>query len=154
MQKFFKVCLLAIFSFTLANSALAAEHGSAEEAQALVKKAIAYIKANGAEKAYAEFSNPKGSFVDRDLYIYVADLTGKALAHGANIKLVGKDIRTLRDVDNKAFVIDILALAESKGHGWVDYKWPNPADKNKAIVQKSTYFEKSGDVIVACGIYK
>ncbi|MDO8650742.1 MAG: cache domain-containing protein [Undibacterium sp.] len=154
MQKFLKIFSFAIFSFILSNSAFAADHGTAEEAQALVKKAISYIKANGLEKANAEFSNPKGTFVDRDLYIYVTDMNGKALAHGANAKLIGKDLRTLRDVDDKAFLIEILAIANSKGHGWVDYKWPNPASKDKQIVQKSTYFEKFGDVVVACGIYK
>ena len=130
---------------------MAAEHGTAQEAEALVKKAINYIKSKGPEKAYAEF-NSKGNFTEKDLYIFVIDMNGKDLAHGANIKLVGKDFRTLRDVDNKAFIDDILAMAGSKGKGWVDYKWPNPLTKE--IELKSTYFEKAGDVVVACGIYK
>lgn len=152
MRQLFKIFSLALFSFFLSQSAIAAERGSAHEAEAMVKKAAAYIKANGQEKALAEFNNPKGAFIDRDLYIWVAESNGKAIAHGANQRLVGKDLRTLRDVDNKAFIEDILTLANSKGKGWVDYKWPNPT--TKAIENKSTYFEKSGDLIIACGIYK
>lgn len=152
MRHFFKFISLAFITLFLSQSVMAAEHGSAQEAEGLVKKAIAYIKAQGTEKAYAEFNNPKGSFADRDLYIWVAESSGKAVAHGANMRLVGKDLRTLRDVDNKAFIEEILSVANSKGKGWVDYKWPNPT--TKAIEHKSTYFEKSGDLIVACGIYK
>ncbi|MFZ6773997.1 cache domain-containing protein [Undibacterium sp. SXout7W] len=152
MRQLFKLFSLALFSFFLGQSAIAAERGTAQEAEAMVKKAAAYIKANGQEKAIAEFNNPKGAFIDRDLYIWVAEANGKAIAHGANQRLVGKDLRTLRDVDNKAFIEDIINVANSKGKGWVDYKWPNPT--TKAIEHKSTYFEKSGELIIACGIYK
>jgi cytochrome c len=51
---------------------------------AMVKKGIAFIKANGTEKGYAEISNKKGQFIDRDLYLVVYGLDGKCLAHGAN----------------------------------------------------------------------
>lgn len=152
MRSIFKIFSLFFFSFILSTAAIAAEHGTAQEAEAMVKKAIAYMKTNGQEKALAEFNNPKGSFVDRDLYVWVAENNGKAIAHGANQRLVGKDLRTLRDVDNKAFIEEIMTMANSKGKGWVDYKWPNPV--TKAIEAKSTYFEKSGDLIFACGIYK
>ena len=152
LRKFLKFLTLGLFSLFVSQSIFAAEHGTAQEAEAMVKKAIAYIKSKGPDAAYAEFNNTKGSFTDRDLYIFVIDTNGKDLAHGANPKLIGKDFRTLRDVDNKAFIDDILSVAKSKGKGWVDYKWPNPSTKE--IEMKSTYFEKAGDVVVACGIYK
>ncbi len=62
------------------------------------------MKANGKEKAFADFCNPKGAFVDPDLYITVYDLTGKCLAHGANSKMIGKDLIGLKDPDGVAFV--------------------------------------------------
>ncbi|MBO0759196.1 MAG: histidine kinase, partial [Bradyrhizobiaceae bacterium] len=65
-------------------TSLAAEFGTKEEAQALVKKAIAFIKEQGPEKAYAEFTDRGGKFVDRDLYVVVYRLDGKVLAHGGN----------------------------------------------------------------------
>ncbi len=43
-------------------------------------------------------------------------------------------------------------VGNSKGSGWIDYKWPNPV--TKAVEQKSTYVEKVDDVVVGCGIYK
>ncbi|MFZ6875239.1 cache domain-containing protein [Undibacterium sp. Di27W] len=152
MRSIIKFLTLSLFSIFVSQSVMAAEHGTAQEAEAMVKKAISYIKTKGSEAAYTEFNSATGSFIDRDLYIFVLDLSGKTLAHGANAKLIGKNISTLRDVDNKAFIEELLANAKSKGKGWIDYKWPNPT--TKAIELKSTYFEKSGDVVIGCGIYK
>jgi len=62
-----------------------------EEAVAMVKKAMASIKEQGPDKAYAEISNKTGPFTDRDLYVVVYGLDGKVLAHGANEKLIVLD---------------------------------------------------------------
>ena len=69
------------------SETFAAEFGTPAEAEAMVKKAVAEIKANGKDKAFAEFNNPKGKFTDRDLYITVYDMNGKCLSHGANPKM-------------------------------------------------------------------
>ena len=135
------------------NLALAAEQGSADEAVAMVKKAESYIKANGRDKALAEFSNPQGKFRDRDLYVMVYDQSGTNLAHGANQKLVGKNLMALKDADGKLVVKAFLETAFSgAGKGWVDYKWPNPV--SKAVEAKSTYVERYDDFLVGVGIYK
>lgn len=130
----------------------AGEVGSAAEAEGMVKKAIAYLNANGKDKAFQEISNPKGQFVDRDLYITVYDLNGKCLAHGANSKMIGKDLMGLKDPDGVPFVKERMELAKKKDKFWQDYKFTNPLTKK--IEPKSMYCEKAGDIIVACGIYK
>lgn len=132
------------------SQVLAAEQGSEKEAIALVKKAVAYMKANGKEKAFAEFNNPKGQFVDRDLYITVTDLNGVNLAHGANQKIVGKNVLDLKDADGKAFIREYVEVAK-KGGGWVEYKWPNPV--TKAVERKKSYVELVDDDVVTCGVY-
>src|SRR5260370_1185283 len=82
---------------SLANIALvggvafAAEWATKDEAQAMVKAAVSFIKEQGPNKAYAEISNKAGRFTDRDLYVVVYQLDGKVLAHGANAKLIGKE---------------------------------------------------------------
>lgn len=152
MKKLFQGIVFGLLALTFNIAAVAADKGSAEEATALVKKAVAYLKANGKEKAFAEFSNPNGQFKDRDLYIVVNDMNGKNLAHGVNPKLIDKNLIDLKDVEGKYFVKGFIELAGSKGKGWVDYKWPNPV--TKAIEQKSSYIEKVDDMIVLCGIYK
>lgn len=126
--------------------------GTADEAVAMVKKASAFIKANGKEKAFAEISNPKGRFVDRDLYVTVYDLSSTCLAHGFNPKMVGKNMVDLKDPDGKAFIKERSELAKTRDQFWVDYRYINPTTKQ--IGNKSMYTEKVGNLLVSCGVYK
>ena len=135
-----------------AGVAAAADMGTKDEAVAMVKKAVDFIKANGADKAYAEFSNPKGQFVDRDLYIAVYDMNGKCLAHGANAKMIGRDLLDNKDVDGKEFVKERVEMMKKQTSGWQDYKFRNPTSNQ--VEPKSMYVERVNDVIVGCGIYK
>lgn len=144
--------LLAGFLVAFGVNAAAADKGTAAEAQAMVSKAIEYLKKNGREKGYAEISNQKGQFVDRDLYVVVYDLNGKVLAHGSNAKMIGKDLIDMRDTDGKYFVKERVEIAKGKGSGWQDYKFMNPVSRK--IEPKSMYLQKFEDVIVGCGIYK
>lgn len=143
------ICLTALF---LSSSALAADRGTGDEATGMVKKAVTYLKANGRDKTLAEVSNPGGQFVDRDLYISVYDMNGKVLAHGANAKLIDKDVSALKDADGKEFIKDILAQAKAGGKGKSDYKWPNPTTKE--IQAKTVYFEKADDMVFSSGYYR
>ncbi|MFL6709509.1 MAG: cache domain-containing protein [Massilia sp.] len=143
---------LAVAVALVAAPAFAADKGNQAEATAMVKKAVAYLKANGKDKTLAEVSNNKGQFIDRDLYISVYDLNGTVLAHGTNAKLIGKDVSALKDADGKEFIKDILAKAKSGGKGTSDYKWSNPVTKE--IQAKTVYFEKSDDLVFSSGYYK
>jgi cytochrome c len=132
---------------------LAADRGAANEAVAMVKKAVALAKAEGKDKMMAAISDPANKdFHDRDLYIYVYDLNGVALAHGNNPKIVGKPLIGMKDGDGKAMIKEMVDLAKAKGSGWVDFKWPNPV--TKAVEQKSGYIEKVDDYLIGSGIYK
>ncbi len=134
-------------------AALAKEgNASKDDAVATVKKGIAFIKANGRDKRYAEVSNKDGQFIDRDLYLVVYGLDGTVRAHGANGKMIGKNLIDLKDVDGKAFVKERVDLAQSKGTFWQDYKFTNPVSKK--IEPKQMYCEKLEDAVVCGGIYK
>jgi len=126
--------------------------GTADEAVAMVKKATAFLKANGRERAFAEISNPKGRFVDRDLYVTVYDMNGVCLAHGFNPKMVGKSMLDLKDPDGKPFIRERSEQARMHDQFWIDYKYINPTTKQ--IGAKSMYTEKVGDLLVSCGVYK
>jgi cytochrome c len=145
-----KILVAILANLLLVSFAFAG--GTADEAKALMDKAVAYVKANGKDKAFAEFTNQKGKFIDRDLYIFVVDFKGITLAHGGSEKLVGKDMLELKDADGKYFIKEFIELAKTKGSGWVDYKWANPVSKK--IEDKSTYVVKLDDCFLGCGIYK
>lgn len=150
MKKIFIIMVMVFF--VTSSISLAFAGGSADEAKALIDKGISFYKANGKEKALAEFSNPAGQFIQGDLYIFIWSSNGVVLAHGANQKLIGKDVSELKDADGKMFVKEGVELAKSKGSGWVDYKWSNPTTKK--IEAKSTFVKKVDDIIFCCGIYK
>ena len=129
-----------------------ANNATKDDAVAMVKKGIDFIKAGGADKGYAEISSKSGQFKDRDLYLVVYGLDGKCLAHGANEKQIGKDLIDLTDVDGKYFVKDRVALARSKPTGfWQEYKFTNPVSKK--VAPKVMYCEKLGETAVCGGVY-
>jgi signal transduction histidine kinase len=149
-----KTFVMQILAVTLVLAAAGAEAGNAtaDEATAMVKKGVAFIKAEGTEKAYAEISNKQGRFVDRDLYLVVYQLDGTVLAHGANDKMVGKNLIDLKDIDGKAFVKERVELAQTKSSFWQDYKFTDPVTKK--VEPKTTYCERLDGSVVCGGIYK
>jgi cytochrome c len=131
---------------------MAADAGSKDEAVALAKKAIEYIKANGKDKGFKEISNPKGQFVDRDLYVVIYDMNGKCLAHGADAKMIGRDLIDNKDIDGKEFVKERVEMMKKAQTGWQDYKFRDPITNQ--IEPKTMYIERFEDVIVGAGVYK
>lgn len=150
MQQFLRAFALVTF-FSFAAPAFAADYATPDEAVSMVKKVIAYIKANGKEKAIAEVNSQK-QFIDRDLYVSIGDMHGMSLAHGGNPKMVGKNLMELKDVEGKPFVRESNESLKTKSSSWIDYKWPNPVTRQ--IESKSMYSEKVDDVVVSVGAYK
>ncbi|MFZ3049053.1 MAG: cache domain-containing protein [Desulfatirhabdiaceae bacterium] len=152
MKKMIGLMLVGLLVGGLLGQAIAAEKGTAAEAEAMIQKALDFYKTNGKEKTLAEVSNPTGQFVKGDLYVFIWDMNGVVIAHGTNSKLIGRDMSQMKDVDGKRFVYDGVELAKAKGKGWVDYKWSNPTTKK--VEAKSTYVVKVDDMVFCCGIYK
>lgn len=142
----------ALLLSTLAVGSFAAEKGTAPEAEAMVKKAVALIKSAGPEKAFEEITNGK-SLKDRDLYVFVYDLNGKCVAHGANAKLVGKELMGMKDPDGKPLIKILVDVAKDKGKGWTEtVKFRNPT--NDQIQTRVNYIERVGDYAVGSGVFK
>jgi cytochrome c len=152
MRKFIASILLSASVVFPMSSVMAQEKHTPAEAVALVKKAVAFLNANGKDKALAAFNDPNGQFASGNLYVFAYDLNGIQLANSSNPKMVGKNLIEMKDSDGKATVKAFIELANTKGQGWVDYKWPNPT--TKSVDAKSSYIEKAGDMLIAAGIYK
>ena len=114
-----RIVATAFFLFLWNGSSTWADSfGTREEAQAMVERAAAFLKSNGREVALAEFGNPKGQFIDRDLYLVTYDATnGVRLSHPINPKLVGKSTIDMRDLDGKAYGQEIMTTANAVGSG-------------------------------------
>ncbi len=117
-----------------------------------VERAKNFYSATGKQIAMAEFTNPRGQFVQKQKYIFVIDQAGQMLAHGMNEFFVGKNFIEVKDSSGKTFIREIVNTAKDKGSGWAEYQWFDPVTKKE--LPKRLYFEKVDDVIICCGTYK
>lgn len=151
MKKLLSFACLLIFS-TVATLAWGVERGTKEEAKTIVENCARFIKEQGKEKAFAEINNPKGQFTNKDLYIFAYDFQGEVLAHGANPKLIGKNLIEMKDPDG-VFVIKGLIEQATKGEGWFKYKWTHP--QTKKVEGKDAFVKKIDDTLwIGCGVYR
>jgi cytochrome c len=139
------VLLLALPAFA------AGERGTAEEAQALVARAIAHYDAAGGEAAFAAFQVPAGDFVDRDLYVFVFGPGGTIVSHGGDAELVGVPADGLVDVDGVPFGAQFMEQATADGV-WIDYKWKDPVTGD--VQPKSSWVVLHDGHVFGVGIYK
>jgi len=146
--------LLAVMLINLVMMTGAFAGATQGQAKAMVEKAVAYAKTNGAEKAYTEFNTAGSQFFDGELYVFAYDMDGNNLALGANPKMTGKNLLDMKSADGKLFLQEMIALVKSKGEGWVEYKWTNP--ETKKIQDKASFVKKipGTNAFVGCGIYK
>lgn len=132
----------------VSSLAFAGDFGTADEAKAMLEKAVAAVKANKSE-ALAQFTKGEGGFKDRDLYPFCGGPDGNFTAHPS---LVGKSLKDLKDKAGKALGEDIYATAKEGAIGEVSYMWPRPGTTEP--VQKISFVTKVDDQVCAVGYYK
>jgi signal transduction histidine kinase len=148
MKRLPMFALLIIMLLTFVNPVLAGSFGTADEAKAMLERAVAALKANKAE-ALAQFTKGEGGFKDRDLYPFCGGPDGNFTAHP---KLVGKSLKDLKDKAGKPLGQDIYATAKEGVISEVSYMWPRPDSTEP--VQKVSFVTKVGDQVCAVGYYK
>ncbi|MFZ6657516.1 cache domain-containing protein [Undibacterium sp. TJN19] len=142
--------LAALLFMSQLNIVLAQDNPA--DAVAMVDKGMVYLQKNGKDALVQEINNKNPEFINGSIYLYLRGMDGIVIAHPINPKLVGKNMLDLPDADGKYYRKEIIALAKSKGKGWVDYRYNNPVSKQ--IENKTTYIFRSNDVILEAGIYK
>jgi signal transduction histidine kinase len=130
------------------------QHGSKDEAVAMVQRVEDMFNKEGAAATFKAVSDPSTKeFHDRDLYPFIYDLSGVCVAHGARPALIGKNLIDIKDQDGSYLIREMIDLVKGPGRGWIDYKWPTP--QTNRIEDKSSYVEKLGnDYFVGVGIYR
>jgi cytochrome c len=149
-QRMVRTLVFAFTALTLMALPLTAMASDAKVAKAKVEKAAKYLSEKG-QAGLAEFSDTASQWAQSP-YIFVYDLKGTIIAHGANPKLVGKNLIGLKDVKGKMFAAEFVAVAKDPGHGWVEYWWPKKGSKQPE--QKASYILRvpGQDMLVGAGL--
>ena len=145
--------LILILLLFVPNLSAAEDVGTRQEAIDMVKRVKALAAREGLQAAVEAINSQRPEFKIKDLYPFIYTLEGISVAHGANVKMVGKSWITTKDQDGNYLIQTMVATASnSEGSGWVNYKWPHPITHK--IQDKSAYIEKLGEnYFVGVGIY-
>lgn len=148
MKRIKLLCALAALTLALVATAFAGEFGTAEEAKAMLEKAVAAVKASKAE-ALEKFAKGEDGFKDRDLYPFCGGPDGNFTAHPT---LTGKSLKDLKDKAGKALGEEIYSKAQEGTISEVSYMWPRPGSDTP--VEKVTFVTKVDDQVCCVGYYK
>jgi methyl-accepting chemotaxis protein len=125
--------------------------GSADEALALVRRAVEAYQSGGSA-ALARITDPASGFSDRDMYVFAFDRNGTYQAFAGKPDKVGTAVRDNPGVDGAKLVRDAFEQA-GHGGGWVDYDFANP--QTGSVDLKTSYVEPvTPDLVLGCGVYK
>ena len=153
MVRKFMIAAASAAVLTLSPAAFAQQSGTADEAKAMLMKAVAAVKADKA-KALDMFNKGEGGFLDRDLYVFCSNISdSKIVAIGnPNAKqLLGTDLRALKDSTGKVFGVELVAGEQKEGQfAEVSYLFPRPG-ADKTPVPKVSLVTKAGDDL-GCGV--
>jgi Single Cache domain 2 len=148
----------AVLTFSATAFAQKPDHGTADEAKAMLMKAVAALKADKQRTLDLINEGEGGGFFDRDLYVFCANTSdGKTVALGnPNARqLLDVDTRTLKDVNGKPFGQELYD-AYQKPEGQiteVSYMFVRPG-LDKTPAQKVSFATRVGDLGCGVGYYK
>jgi signal transduction histidine kinase len=154
MKKVAQFLLAGVACLTFTGVTLAQDRGTRDEAKAMVDAGIEHVKKVGPDQAFKDFSDKSNKdWQKKDLYIFAYSMEGVNVAHGANAKLIGKNLIELKDPNGKP-LIQALRDTAAKAPDWVDYEWPHPETKKNE--GKSSYVRKmvNFDGFLGVGVYR
>ncbi|MFA7822954.1 cache domain-containing protein [Aeromonas dhakensis] len=123
-----------------------------EQAEQLLERTVEALEQDS-EASIAAINSLSPRFREDDLYAFVIDLrSGRYLAHGYNLRLLGVEFASIRDPDGKPVGAPILALMQDRDQGDYDYRWKNPVTGR--VEDKVALLRKSGHLLVAVGYYR
>jgi hypothetical protein len=152
MKKAVVLVLTLILCLALVPVALA---DKAQQAKALVEKAVAMAKDKGLPATLKAIADPKGPFVQGEFYVFAGDIDKVTLvAHPIKPKLVGKPLAVIKDKKGKMFFVEFTRVAKDPGYGWVEYWWPKPGENKPSL--KRSYIQRvpGSNVFFGCGYYQ
>ncbi|MFA4824734.1 MAG: cache domain-containing protein [Methanoregula sp.] len=117
-----------------------------------VQDAKTYALLHGRDPALVEFNNKTGQFIHGESYIFAYTYNGTTLALPFQPELIGTSRWSNTDPDGVRYIQEIARTAQG-GSGFVQYKYPDPAE-NFSMKSKTSYVvDVDGSWFVGSGMY-
>jgi hypothetical protein len=140
---------VAALAFFTASPVLTAQFGTADEAKAMLERAVAAVKEDKV-KALDMFNKGEGGFKDRDLYVFCANASDGILT--AHPYLKGEHLQDIKGKKGYPLGQEIMQNATEGTIKELTYWWPRPGlDKP---LEKITFYTRVGDQDCGVGYYK
>jgi signal transduction histidine kinase len=140
-----------IFTALLTSAFAQAQYGTAEEAKAMLTKAVAAVKADKG-KALASFNAGTDGFKDRDLQPFCFNISDGKVVAATVASTLGNDLRTFKDKTGKAFGEELFKAAIEGTVTEVSYMFPRPDQTEPA--QKTSFVTRVDDLGCGVGYFK
>ena len=148
----------ALAAFVLlwsAGFANAQQSGTAEEARAMLDRAVAALKTEFKATALSEFNDKNNKqYHDRNLYVFCINMPDGKITATVNPTLIGTDGRTLKFKDDPfgQRIYDAMKGTPEESVATVDYSFPKPGTTE--YVAKQSFVTRVGDQGCGVGYYK
>jgi hypothetical protein len=142
-RPFLTLGTIALLLFAFPEATWASEFGKAEEAKAMLDKAVAAVKADKT-KALALFNGGESGFKDRDLYVLCANASDGTITASPH-----NNGSSLKDFPPGQKVMQTATEGKVRE---ITYWWPRPGSIQP--LKKHTFYTKVGDQICGVGYWE
>ena len=125
---------------------------SSEEALALLETAVEAVDKD-ARATFNAINSLDDRFYKDDLYVFVVENDSQRIvAHGSNLRLVGRNLGALANQTGRPIISDDLVQVSTTGALEFDYQWEHPITGE--IENKHAFARKVGPYLVVVGYYQ
>lgn len=125
---------------------------SSEQALALLETAAEAV-ASDARATFNAINSLDDRFYKDDLYVFVVENDSQRIvAHGSNLRLVGRNLGALATQTGRPITSDDLVQVSTQGTIEFDYQWEHPITGD--IENKHAFARKVGPYLVVVGYYQ
>jgi hypothetical protein len=152
-----KLMIVAVPAAVIALSPAASAQqtgGTADEAKAMLMKAVAAVKADKT-KALAMFNTGEGGFRDRDLYVFCVNVTDGTIVATGNRNLkqaLGTDIRAAQSSTGDAFGAEIYAAIQKPEGQITEVRFIAPKPDAEDTLAPKVNLVARADADLGCGV--
>ena len=127
------------------------EHGSVDEAKAMLAQAVAHYNGVGRDQALKDFTAGAAPFKDRDLYVACTNDKHITTANGGFPTLVGVSVDSILTTDGKPVGSESWAMASATDVNEIHYNWTDPV--TGITEPKTLFFQKMASDVCGVGVY-